>query len=87
MTYQVQFTPEALDDLSRLDAPIARRIAEKIQWLAGHFDQSRPETLTGPFAHLFKLRIGDWRVLYTTDPAQRIITIHVVAHRSKIYKS
>jgi mRNA interferase RelE/StbE len=87
LTYQVHFTPEALDDLSHLDAPIARRIADKIQWLADHFDQIQPETLTGPFAHLFKLRSGDWRVLYTTDPVQRIITVHVIAHRSKVYKS
>ncbi|HZC00454.1 MAG TPA: hypothetical protein VE844_03540 [Gammaproteobacteria bacterium] len=59
MIYHVQFTPQALEDLSRLDAAIARRIAEKIQWLAEHFDQIQPETLTGPFASLFKLRVGD----------------------------
>ncbi len=87
MTYNVEFTSQALEDLSRLDAAIARRIAEKIQWLAEHFDQIQAETLTGRFAGLFKLRVGDWRVLYTTDPAQRIITVHVIAHRSKVYKS
>ncbi len=87
MTYHVEFTPQALEDLSRLDAAIARRIAEKIQWLAEHFDQIQAETLTGPFAGLFKLRVGDWRVLYTTDPPQRTITVHVIAHRSKVYKS
>ena len=87
MTYHVQFTPQALEDLSRLDAAIARRIAEKIQWLAEHFDQIQPETLTSPFASLFKLRVGDWRVLYTSDPVQYTITIHVIAHRSKVYKS
>jgi mRNA-degrading endonuclease RelE of RelBE toxin-antitoxin system len=67
LTYHVQFTPQALEDLSRLDAAIARRIAEKIQWLAEHFDQIQPETLTGSFASLLKLRVGDWRVLYTSD--------------------
>jgi len=86
LTYQVQFTPQALEVLSRLDAPIARRIAEKIQWLAEHFDQIQPETLTGPFASLFKLRVGDWRVLYTTDSAQQSMTIHAIAHRSRVYK-
>jgi mRNA interferase RelE/StbE len=87
LTYQVQFTPQALEDLSRLDVPITRRISEKIQWLAEHYDQIQPETLTGPFATLLKLRVGDWRVLYTTDPAQHTMTIHVIAHRSKVYKS
>ncbi|MGH8583033.1 MAG: type II toxin-antitoxin system RelE family toxin [Gammaproteobacteria bacterium] len=87
MTYHVQFTPQALEDLSQLDTQIARRIAEKIQWLGEHYDQIEPETLTGPFAGLFKLRVGDWRVLYTTDPARHTITVHVIAHRSKVYKS
>jgi hypothetical protein len=27
------------------------------------------------------------RALYTTDPAQHTVTIHVIAHRSKVYKS
>lgn len=87
MIYKVQFTPQALEDLSRLDAAIARRIAEKIEWLAEHFDQIRPEMLTGPFAALFKLRVGDWRVLYTWDAAQHSITVHVIDHRSRVYKT
>ena len=87
MTYRVQFTPQALEDLSQLDTPIAKRVAEKIQWLAEHFDQIQPETLTGPFASLFKLRVGDYRVLYTSDPVQHTITVHVIAHRSKVYRS
>jgi mRNA interferase RelE/StbE len=87
LSYKVEFTPQALEDLSRLDAALSRRIAEKIDWLAAHFDQIRPETLTGPFAALFKLRVGDWRVLYTLDAAQRTITIHVIDHRSRVYKT
>lgn len=80
MTYHVQLTPQALEDLSRLDAASAERIAAKIQWLAEHFDQIQPEKLTGPFANLFKLRVGDWRVLYAADSAQQTMTIHVIAH-------
>ncbi|WP_337287741.1 type II toxin-antitoxin system RelE/ParE family toxin [Candidatus Methylomirabilis sp.] len=86
MSYQVQFTRQAFDDVSRLDTPIVRRVIEKIQWLSEHVDHMQPERLTGPFAHLFKLRIGDWRVLYETDPVQRLITIHAVGHRSRVYK-
>ena len=86
LTYHVQFTPQALEDLSQLDTPIAKRLSEKIQWLAAHYDQIQPERLTGSFASLFKLRVGDWRVLYTTDTAQHTITVHVIAHRSRVYK-
>jgi len=87
LIYHVQFTPQALEDLSQLDTPIAKRVVEKIQWLAEHYDQIQPETLTGSFANLYKLRVGHWRVLYTTDADQCHMTIHVIAHRSKVYKS
>jgi len=87
LIFHVQFTPQALEDISQLDTPIAKRIVEKIQWLAEHYDQIQPETLTGGFANLYKLRVGHWRVLYTTDLDQHYITVHVIAHRSKVYKS
>lgn len=67
-----------------LDTPIARRSAEKVQWLAEHDDQIHPETLTGPCVSLCKRRVGDWRVLDTSDPVQYTITVHVIAHRSKV---
>jgi mRNA interferase RelE/StbE len=82
----VEFTPQALEDLAQLDSGIANRIAAKIQWLSERYDHTQPESLTGRFAVLYKLRVGDWRVLYTIDSAKRIMTIHVIAHRSKVYK-
>ena len=86
MIVHVEFTPQALEDLAQLDSGIANLIAAKIQWLSERYDHTQPEYLTGRFAGLYKLRVGDWRVLYTIDPAKRIMTIHVIAHRSKVYK-
>lgn len=83
--FHVEFTPQALEDLSQLDRGIADRIVAKIQWLAEQYDHVQHEPLTG-LAGLYKLRVGDWRVLYTTDPAARMITTHVIAHRSTVYK-
>ena len=83
---QVEFTPQALEDLAQLDRGIADRIAAKIQWLSEHYDHIQPEPLTGRFAGLYKLRVGDWRVLYTTNPIAFIMTVHVIAHRSTVYK-
>ena len=87
MKYHIEITPQALEDLSQLDLPVAKRIVEKIEWLAEHFDEVQPETLTGSLAKLCKLRIGDWRVLYTAESEKRHITIHVIAHRRKVYKT
>ncbi|MDN5940459.1 MAG: type II toxin-antitoxin system RelE/ParE family toxin [Nitrospira sp.] len=84
--FHVEFTPQALEDLSQLDRGIANRIVAKVQWLAKQYDHVQHETLTGRFAGLYKLRVGDWRVLYTTDPTKFIMTVHVIAHRSTVYK-
>ncbi|MFB2835159.1 type II toxin-antitoxin system RelE family toxin [Floridanema evergladense] len=34
---------------------------------------------------MFKLRVGDYRVVYTFSTESRIITIHRIGHRSEIY--
>ena len=67
MTYRVDFTPQALEDIFSLDTVVARRISAKIEWLAENFNQIVPELLTGKFQGVYKLRVGDWRVLYTVD--------------------
>ena len=84
--YDVKFTSVAIDDLERLDKPIAQRILTKIRWLADNFDLLRPEPLTGSWKGIYKLRVGDYRVLYTYKTAEKSITVHFIRHRSKVYK-
>ncbi|MDP2730445.1 MAG: type II toxin-antitoxin system RelE/ParE family toxin [Dehalococcoidales bacterium] len=94
MTYQVRFTPGAIQDLSRLDKTVAQRILSKIKWLSENFDDLTPERLSGNLRGLLKLRIGSYRVIYTlihtvspaTNESERVITIHLVGHRREIYK-
>lgn len=35
---------------------------------------------------LFKLRVGSYRVFYSFDREERIITVHLMGHRREIYK-
>jgi mRNA interferase RelE/StbE len=86
--YEVEFTLEAEDDLSRLSKAIAQRILKKIRWLAENFEMVTPEPLSGEFKGLYKLRVGDYRVLYTFGQNERkVIIIHLAKHRREIYKS
>ncbi|MBI3609157.1 MAG: type II toxin-antitoxin system RelE/ParE family toxin [Nitrospirae bacterium] len=86
MIYRIDFTPQALDDLSLLDPPTARRISSKIEWLAENCERITPEPLSAKYKGLYKLRIGDWRVLYTVKSQEHVVTIHAIGHRSKVYK-
>ena len=77
--YEVTFTVEAEDDLSRLSKPVTQRILKKIKWLAENFETITPEPLTGEFKGLYKLRTGDYRTLYTFYKVdQKTITIQVL---------
>ncbi|MEJ5365033.1 MAG: type II toxin-antitoxin system RelE/ParE family toxin [Desulfosoma sp.] len=71
--FQVDFTAAAETDPARRDKPIAQRALKKLRWLAENFDLITPETLTGPWTDVLKLRVGDHRVLYTRDRDKRRI--------------
>ena len=87
MTCDVELTPAAEDDLDRLDTTVADRVIAKLKWLAENADTVRVETLSGRWRGVCKLRVGDYRVIYTRDLAARRIVVHFVRHRSDVYKT
>ena len=84
--YQFQFTPTAADDLAQLDKKTAKRVFSKIKWLAENFTSLRPEPLSWQWRDMFKLRVGDYRVLYTVNDVDTLITVHYARHRREVYK-
>ena len=84
--YRIRIIPAATRDLERLDKSIARRIAERINWLAAHLEDIRPEALTGDLAGFYKFRVGDYRVVYEILSAESVIMIHQIEHRRDIYR-
>jgi mRNA interferase RelE/StbE len=64
MSYLIEYEPEAIADLEKLTQTVRERIVKKINWLAENFDQINPQSLTADLAGLFKLRVGDYRVIY-----------------------
>ena len=84
--YSIEFRPEAIADLERLDQVIAQRILSKIRWLAENFDNITPKPLAWEVKSLFKLRVGDYGAIYSVSQEERIITIHLIGHRREIYR-
>ena len=84
--YSVELKTEALVSLERLTQVEKNRIIRKIYWLATNFDSITPDYLTANLAGLFKLRVGNYRVVYSFSRELRIITIHIIGHRSEIYR-
>ena len=85
--YHVKFSPDAETDLADLSKFIAQRILKKIRWLAENFDVITTEPLTGQWKGFLKLRVGDYRILYTFNTIAQTITIHIIKHRKEVYKT
>ncbi|MDQ1637022.1 MAG: mRNA interferase RelE/StbE [Pyrinomonadaceae bacterium] len=86
MAWQIEFKSEAIEDLTRIDKLVAQRIVGKAKWLCENFEQITPQPLTGPMKGLFKLRVGDYRIIYSTNPERELLTIHLIGHRREIYR-
>lgn len=80
---KIEWTKDALNDLRNLDRPIQKRILAKITWFSRHFDNIIPEPLSGELSGTYKIRIGDWRIIYALD--KNTVVIHAIGHRKEIY--
>ena len=72
--------------MARLDRPEARRIVQRINWLASNLCRIRPEALGGDLAGLYKLRVGDYRVIYEVLDGEQMLLVHAIGHRREIYR-
>ena len=84
--YKTILSPQALQDISKLDKAVAQRIIDKLEWLAENFDVLTPIALTGTLIDYYKLRVGDWRVIYSLKTESGTININRIKHRSEAYK-
>jgi mRNA interferase RelE/StbE len=84
--YRVDFTPQALEDVSKLDRIISERVIKRLEWLSQNIELINPQALKGKFQGMFKLVVGDWRIIYTADFANKLITVRLVGHCKEVYK-
>lgn len=82
----LEFLPEAEKDLAKFDKGIRRRIVDKLDWLLKNFESILPEVLTGEFREFYKLRVGDWRVMYKVNWQDKIIIVSYIDRRDRSYK-
>jgi len=83
--YEIVLLPDAQRDLARLDPPMQKRIRQRLKWVTQHFDEIRPEPLKGDLSAFYKIRVGDYRMLYQFDRARLVITVFKIRHRREVY--
>lgn len=84
--YSVRILKAAGKELERLDKPVAKRIAERIHWLVENVEDTSLQALKGDLAGLYKLREGDYRIIYEIIHKEKIIIIHSIGHRRDVYQ-
>jgi mRNA interferase RelE/StbE len=87
--FRVEIGKRADAQLTALDSALGASVERRIQWLADNAHAMVHRRLVGmpeDLAGLCKLRIGDWRILYWVYPAQQLVRIYRIQHRSEVYR-
>ena len=82
--YNIQIIPSAIKDLDRLDKNFFKQIKAKI--LALSSDPRPPNCLKLTAEEGYRLRSGNYRILYRIDDKNKIICIYRVKHRKESYR-
>ncbi|MEX1097944.1 MAG: type II toxin-antitoxin system RelE/ParE family toxin [Planctomycetales bacterium] len=82
--HDVTFARSARKELEALDAAIVRRVLPKIEALAGEPRPKGCRKLRSETS-LWRIRVGDYRIVYSIDDAERVIDVIAVRHRSAAY--
>jgi len=80
---RIEYKSSVAHDLKNLDKAVAKRVIKELEEeLSSNPD--RGEALTGQFKGLFKLRIGDYRVVYSRKLGG--VLVLRIRNRSKVYR-
>jgi mRNA interferase RelE/StbE len=82
--YSLEIKPAAAKELDALDHATFLRIDRKILVLAENPRPPGSKKLRGYKDH-WRIRVGDWRVVYIIDDAAKRVSVTRVAHRREVY--
>ncbi len=85
MRYEIIIKPAAEKNLDKIPRSARRRIADALEELRNGPRPSGVVKLAGA-ENLWRIRIGDYRVVYEIDDARAIVSVLRVAHRKDVYR-
>ena len=83
-SYKLLIKPSAARELEALPARNRSRIVAKIQGLSTNPRPPGSEKLSGE--EKYRLRQGDYRILYSIEDASAMVTIVKIGHRREVYR-
>lgn len=83
--YTLVFARSARKELQAMDHAIAVRILKRVETLAMEPRPGGVKKLEGA-TDLWRIRVGDWRVVYRISDRERLIDIIALRHRRDAYR-
>ena len=83
-SYKLLIKPSAAKELEALPGKDRSRIAVKIEGLAGNPRPPASQRISGE--EKYRLRQGDYRVLYSIQDASATVTFVKIGHRRDVYR-
>jgi len=81
--YRIEYDPKAFKQLQKLNKHEAAKILDGIEVYAKEPIKSRVKKLKTPFDGAYRLRIGDYRVIFYQE--DDLMLISKIAHRKQVY--
>jgi mRNA interferase RelE/StbE len=82
--YQVALTSSAERELKRLSRTMVARLAPRVESLAADPRPLGCKKLRGGDKE-WRIRVGDYRVVYTIDDARLLVEVTRIRHRREVY--
>ena len=85
--YAIEFLPSAKKELAKLDFVIQKQLKEKILLLASDPEKLKHniKALKGEYSGKFRLRVGNYRVIFRIVKNEVVIIIIRIGHRKEVY--
>lgn len=83
--YAVEFKPSARKELENLSDRLLARVITKVENLSNDPRPTGCKKLRG-YKDTWRVRVGDYRIVYIIDDHRKIVSITRVAHRKAVYE-
>jgi len=83
--YEVAFTSTAAKELKKLSSQMVARILPRLEDLASNPRPPGCKKLQGGDRE-WRIRVGDYRAVYTIDDAKLLVEVTRIRHRREVYE-
>jgi mRNA interferase RelE/StbE len=84
-SYSVEIKPPARKELEALPDRVLARVVRKLESLAQTPRPPGCKKLKG-YKDQWRVRVGEWRVVYLIDDVAKLVSITRIAHRREVYE-